>query len=110
MELSVDAFGVEERWVDGERRAVPLPVGSLDERREAVAGAMRGVSRALTPGEGLEPEPFPERRSVSGRAWPRGVFDEALPLSDRVSGAAEAAAARLASELGRGGRRCRQAA
>ena len=100
VELSVDAFGVEERWVDGQRKVVPLPVGSLDERREAVAGAMRGVSRALTPREGFEPEPVPGAGERFGARMAARVFDEALPVPDRASGAAEAAAARLASDLG----------
>ncbi len=100
VELSVEAFGVEQRWVDGERKVVPLPVGSLDERREAVAGAMRGVSRALTPGEGFESEPVSGAAERFGARMAARVFDEALPVPERVSSAAEAAAARLALDLG----------
>ena len=102
VELSADAFAVEDRWVDGQRKVVPLPVGLLDERREAVAGAMRGVSLALASRDGVGPEPVPGAAERFGARMAARVFDEALPVPDRVSGAAEVAAARLASDVGAG--------
>ena len=96
--LSDDAFGVEARWLDGAPARCPLPVGSLDERRSAVAAALRGAAAVLQPREAGPVQPAVAERF--GARLAARVFDEALSVPAAAPGAAEREASRLAAEIG----------
>ena len=96
--LSDDAFGVEARWLDGAPARCPLPVGSLDERRLAVAAALQGAAAVLQSRDSGPVLPAVAER-VGARLAAR-VFDEALPVPSGAQGAAERDASRLAAEVG----------
>lgn len=97
VQLADDAFSVvSERGTDGELFEGPLPAGSLDERRAAVAAAMRGAADAV-----WTPEQKPAGASERfGERMAARVFDEPLPVPESVSSEAEEAAKWLASEVG----------
>ena len=97
VQLAEDAFSpVSERGRDGELFEGPAPAGSLDERRAAVAAAMRGAADAV-----WSPEQKPAGASERfGERMAARVFDEPLPVPESVSPEAEEAATWLASEIG----------
>ncbi len=99
VELPDDAFGmVSERGRDGEWFEGPVPVGSLDAQRDAVADAMCGAADALWGSDrGVTPPGASER---FGARIAARVLDEPLPVVERFSAEAEKAASALASEIG----------
>ena len=98
VEVSADAFeAVAERGRDGEWFDGPVPKGPLDVQRRAVADAMRGAADALWSQASDVPDGASERFGVRMAAR---VFDEVLPLPSRDPGAAEEAAAYMATEIG----------
>ncbi len=98
VEVSADAFeAVVERGRDGEWFDGPVPAGSRDVQRAAVADAMQGAAAALWRDHPEVPAGASER---FGERMAARVFDEPLPVPQAVSPAAEGAAARLASEVG----------
>ena len=99
VELPDDAFGmVSERGRDGEWFKGPVPVGSLDAQRAAVADAMCGAADALWSSDRDVTPPGASERF--GARIAARVFDEPLPVVESVSAEAEKAAAWLASEVG----------
>ena len=98
VEVSADAFeAVAERGRDGEWFDGSVPKGPLDVQRRAVADAMRGAADALWSRASDVPDGASERFGVRMAAR---VFDEVLPLPSRDPGAAEEAAAYMATEIG----------
>ena len=99
VELPDDAFGmVSERGRDGEWFKGPVPVGSLDAQRAAVADAMCGAADALWSSDRDVTPPGASERF--GARIAARVFDEPLPVVESVSAEAEKAAVWLASEVG----------
>ena len=98
VELSADAFElVSERGPDGEPFDGPVPKGSFDAQRAAVADALCGAAEAVDRREHHSPEGSPER---FGERMAARIFEQPLPIGSMVSGEVEQAASNMAAEIG----------